>query len=45
MLMSEEEEPVNQHEVEGVEGRQRRENYKGWKRGGGCYGGGLHNMI
>jgi hypothetical protein len=44
--MSEEERPSNQHEVEGVERRRRRESYKGWKRGGVCYGGGgLHNMI
>ncbi len=45
MLMSEEEGPDNQHYVEGVEGRQRREHFKGLKCGGGCYGGALHNMI
>ncbi len=38
--MSEEEGPDNQHEVEGVEGRQRGERYKGQKWGGGCCGGG-----
>jgi hypothetical protein len=43
--MSEEEGPNNEHEVEGVQGRWRREHYKGWKWGGGCYGGGVHNMI
>jgi hypothetical protein len=45
MLMSEEKGPNNQHEVEGVERRWRMERYKGWKHGGGCYVGELHNMI
>jgi hypothetical protein len=37
-LEAKEERRNNQHEVEGVEGRQRGERYKGWKWGGGCYG-------
>ncbi len=45
MLVSEEEEPDNHHEVEGVEGRRKGKHYKGWKQGGGCHGGGMHNVI
>ncbi len=37
-LGAEEEQCDNQHEVEGVEGRQRGEHYKRKKQGGGCYG-------